>query len=356
MFLIALFLVAPAFSSLNLRDSESIEPGKGYSSDSGMIAPITCYEAEVSSKSNVEAEFKMNQGFTFEEIQNKLGISVDVKAKGASMFSISLAASYLRAIEDKDYTFSINYYNLMQRDVSLKIGGAGQKALNDAGKEMYQDGENEYFRLVCGDQIINSFKEKALLMFSFNLKFKTHTEKQQFEFELGVSLGGLLEIGTSIESIAKKTQINAEVQLQALQVGGDPTQLSKIIGGKDEHGIYYSVTCGMLNMTNCKNLANGVYEYAREKFPSQVSFEEDKGLTSSGLNSVNYFPANYIGLKVSKSFLTDEIKQNRLSLSEMLLENQYYHEKLHQILINYPVSWNKTSGIYNTLANLSSIA
>ena len=42
--------------------------------------------------------------------------------------------------------------------------------LTPIGQQIYHD-ESSDFRLVCGDQVIMSYKEKALLTISMNLEF-----------------------------------------------------------------------------------------------------------------------------------------------------------------------------------------
>ena len=92
------------------------------------------------------------------------------------MFAIGASFSYMRSISDTDSSFSISYYHLVERQVSLKFDSSG--VLSDVGKMVYQNGKNDVFRLACGDQIITSYKQRASLLFTFNLQFHTHQDKE----------------------------------------------------------------------------------------------------------------------------------------------------------------------------------
>ena len=97
---------------------------------------------------------------------NTLGVDVTTKLN-FGLFSIKATHHYTRSIRDTDTSFSINYYHLVEREVSLKFDSAG--VLNDNGNKIYQSGKNNLFRVTCGDQIITSYKQRASLLFAFHL-------------------------------------------------------------------------------------------------------------------------------------------------------------------------------------------
>lgn len=102
------------------------------------------------------------------------------------MWKIGGSFSYLRSIEEKDYSFSMNFYHLIERDVSMEPNSYPPLTL--MGQQIYHD-EASDFRLVCGDQIIMSYKEKALLTISMNLEFHQRSERNQFKAGMSVGIG-----------------------------------------------------------------------------------------------------------------------------------------------------------------------
>ena len=128
----------------------------------------------ISSKSNAQSTLRINEGSSYRDISGTLGIDVEAKI-GFALFSVGASFSYMRSIRDTDTTFSISYFHLIEREVSLKFDSSG--VLNDVGKMIYQDGKNPMFRLICGDQIITSYRQRASLLFTFHLEFHTHNDR-----------------------------------------------------------------------------------------------------------------------------------------------------------------------------------
>ena len=53
------------------------------------------------------------------------------------MFSDSADATYLRSIQDTNYSFSLSYYRDLRRDDAVDIKGNSTSALNAEGKKFY---------------------------------------------------------------------------------------------------------------------------------------------------------------------------------------------------------------------------
>jgi hypothetical protein len=150
-------------------------------------------------KSSTESIIKLNEGSTYDSIVNTFGVDVTAKMSFA-MFSAGASYSYLRSIQNTASSFSISYYHSIERDVALNFNSSG--VLNEIGKMIYQDGQNEEFRIACGDQIISSYKQRALLFFTFNLHFNNKIDKEIIQSKLGGSIGGIASISGSIQKIA----------------------------------------------------------------------------------------------------------------------------------------------------------
>ena len=91
---------------------------------------------------------------------------------------------------------------------------------------VYKDGHNNDFRLACGDQIITSYKQRASLMFAFNLRFRNKFERQTFSTKIGGKYAGIGSISGDIQKIAKENNIEGTIDLQVYQIGGDPRKVA----------------------------------------------------------------------------------------------------------------------------------
>lgn len=113
----------------------------------------------------------------------------------------------------------------------MKFNSSG--VLNDVGKMVYQNGKNAVFRLACGDQIITSYKQRASLLFTFNLQFHTHSDSMEIKAGLGASYGDFFSMSAKIQDLAVKKSITGTMNLQVYQVGGKPSEVAKVINSKD---------------------------------------------------------------------------------------------------------------------------
>jgi len=152
------------------------------------------------------------------------------------MFSADIETSYVRHVEEKDYSLSLSYYQSVQETVRLSIAGAGMDALNDAGKSIYMNGTNKFFNMACGDQYITSFKRGGLLVMNLNVAFKSHEEKTKFTAHAGGSFGSIFSASAKVAKAASDLKISGSVSISAFQKGGNPVQLAHFLN-KDSSGV-----------------------------------------------------------------------------------------------------------------------
>ncbi|XP_051168963.1 uncharacterized protein LOC127286546 isoform X2 [Leptopilina boulardi] len=314
----------------------NIIAGAGYSGDTQQIVPQVCYNATVSSTSEQQAYIQLDTSISYLELESKLGISVSISGK-YEMFSAEAKASYIRSVQDRDYATSLNYYEYATNNVAVQLAGYGDKALTESGKGFYNDGKNPYFGLLCGDHYITSYQQGALLIMGLNIKFSNSQEKKEFEAKVGTAFGNIVSAAEKIQSISTMYKISGSVVIQAFQIGGEPSQISKILN-KDSTGQYYALTCSLLTMANCIKAASGLLDYGKDEFSKQFSFKNNTGLTPLGIAFSQYYPIEYIGLISPASLVTTEVIKYRDELTSKLKENDYYQQKLYPFFnMGYPI-------------------
>lgn len=82
-----------------------------------MVSQV-CYNATVSSTSAQQGYVQLDTALSFSELENKLGISVSISGK-YGMFSVDAQASYIRSVQDKDYSISLNYYEYATNNIAV---------------------------------------------------------------------------------------------------------------------------------------------------------------------------------------------------------------------------------------------
>ncbi len=302
--------------------------GRGYSSDSEQIVTNKCYDAIVSSTTGMQSHYNIDTQMSFHELERFLKIDISAKG-GMGMFSASASADYIRSMEEKEYSKSLNYFMYLSDTVNVQVSG-----LTDFGKNEYNT-NNKFFGLRCGDYFIESYEQGGLLTMGINISFMSKQDKEIFEAKAGADLGTFFSASASIQKIASELGMQGSVSMQVFQLGGEPQKIPNAMQ-KDEKGNYHFLNCSLLNMDACLKTAGDLVDYAKE-FSSQISFEGDqKGLVALGQGFEKHAPVNEIKLEKPKSLVDDSVNTNREKLGHLLEENKYYQDKLHQ-LKGYPV-------------------
>lgn len=322
-----------SFEYFKISGSGVIRAGAGYSSDTQQMATNRCYNTSVV-ETGQEGVIKLNTAMTFDELQHEIRFNVNLGGK-FGMFFGSAEADYLRSIEDKDYSFSLNYYELLYDTVGLNIEGFGEAILNQQGKKIYKEAY-PFFGILCGDEYLSAYQQGAMLVLGININFSNFIEKETFLASVEGGFGNLLNASTSIEQVAAQYNLHGSVSIQAFQRGGDPAQLAKILS-KDSDGEYYVLSCEIQSMSDCKKAAGGLLDYAKNNFSTQIDFNTHQGLVPLGNGFATHDPILGYGLIPPKTLITQATLEDRARLAGLLKENQYYQQKLKVLLYDYPV-------------------
>ena len=94
---------------------------------------------------------------------------------GINIFSVEGGINFLKEIRDTTESMSINYYQLVQSQLTMEYGYGPAGALTEDGMRVYGSFQspNPRFGLICGDRYINSFKVGASLIFSIRFVFSS---------------------------------------------------------------------------------------------------------------------------------------------------------------------------------------
>ncbi len=328
----------------------SIIKGIGFSSDTQQLVSEACYAAGNTTLAAPQSSLNFDYTTTFSQLEEDINFSVSASG-GFGMFSASASASYLRNMQDKDYSLSLNYYGISSSNIDVQFAGAGEEMLNSAGKSYYQ--ADPYFGIICGDYVVTSYQLGAMLLMGLNLNFESEYEKEKFTSSTGASFGDIFSASSSVQKTVTSLKLKGSVSVQAFQIGGEPQLLSKILS-KNSSGEYYVLTCNLDAMDNCVNAANGLLNYASQNFTSQFNFSpQEKIYPLSNMFSAQ--PIDLFGLQMPKSFINSTVVEARDNLANSYLENSYYQQKIYELENGYPVAFDTTSDFYKDLTKFSEI-
>eukprot|EP01059_Diplonema_ambulator_P019837 TRINITY_DN334_c0_g2_i1.p1 TRINITY_DN334_c0_g2~~TRINITY_DN334_c0_g2_i1.p1 ORF type:complete len:532 (+),score=203.75 TRINITY_DN334_c0_g2_i1:52-1596(+) len=323
--------------------------GYGYSSDTQQVSQQACYSAGIQTVNRESSHIELDTAMSFSDLEHAVRRSVDVGG-GVGMFSVDAEASYLKAVQDKEYSLSLNYYQYTSASVSIQLNGTGLNGLTDFGAQMYANGTNPYFRVVCGDAYLTSYEEGALLMLSINVVMSCKEEVAEFRTAISAGLDDIVSATDAVTKITAQRSFSGRVEMSAFQAGGKPENLAGILS-KDSSQQYYVLTCSFGNMADCQQAANGLLTYATQNFSTQFSFDPNQGLSYLGEGFYTYEPAQYIGLTMPPSLVTPQVTTARQNLATALRENEYYLQSLYPLTASYAVEWDQSSDTFRNITS-----
>jgi len=151
---------------------------------------------------------------------------------------------------------------------------------------------------------------------------------------LGFDVGSFISASEKISKTASQLNISGSVSINAFQLGGNPTELSKILSSS-------AAECDIRNLTACQDTAKKLIDYVSNVFPNQFQ-KDDHGIWTSPLVPLTELIMDYsvsdFGLKLSPTFVTQELTLGRKQIEDLFLRNSYYNKNLVNVIARYPVA------------------
>jgi hypothetical protein len=310
---------------------EEIQPGMGYSSDTQSLAKAVCYKTETIIRSGQSSILKFEQSTDYQSFLKTFNLEFDIKG-GYGIFSTNDFYKFFHSIEEDSYSFSINYFQKVSQNVMMTFSYNPKTILTEVGENIYSSGANPMLRLLCGDTLISTYEEGAILILSLRINFNSKEEKEEFTTHVGLNIGSFIDASSTISNVSTKYNLSGRIQVLAFQIGGDPTELSKLLASS-------VVDCDIKNIKACQDTAKNLINYVSNIFPSQFK-KDDHGIWMSPLVPLTLFKKDYLvsdfGLILAPSYLTKEVQNARTDLVNIKRKLDYYYSNLLKLKQIYP--------------------
>ncbi len=329
---------------------DGLIPGIGYSSDTLSLGKAVCFQTDRVIKSGQTSILQFEEALDYKTLLQTFSLEVDIKG-GYGIFSTNDMFKYFQSLESDSYSLSINYYQKVSQSNVLKYSYDPKKILTKIGSGIYKKNTNPLFRLLCGDTLIGAFEEGAVLILSMKIVFQSREDKAQFDAKIGASLGSFLDASSTISQYSQQYSLKGKVQISGFQLGGDPSHLSRLLGGS-------VVECDVKNTAACQETAKTLLSYVSKDFPEQFK-KDERGIWTTPLVPLTQFKKDFkledFGFRISPSYVNKDIETKRISLLNLYNVNKYYFTNLSFMLKSYPIeSTPDFQGLLKSLAsNLS---
>lgn len=298
--------------------------GKGFSSDSDSLAPLICFNTSLETTEGQKGEIDFSKSQSFEEISKSLGLDYGMRA-GYGQFSGELAANYSKNIADTMNSFSYSFVAKYTEVHSLNYSRY-PNILNDNGQKILESSPLDFCQ-ICGDYVIKSYEKGSILIMSLILQFESHYEKEEFSAGFSISNASYFQLSASIMLAKKNLNINIKVSIKAQQFGGDPSQLSRILGKE-------VIECSVDKMDKCDDLANNIIIYARDNYAKQL---EGPNANKTPLGAFSKESLKKFGMKNIQCSANKEVVDARADLIKWFKVIEYYFVNISNTIESLPI-------------------
>jgi hypothetical protein len=299
--------------------------GYGYSSDYAKSTVLCLNLGATSYVGSSQGVVSLGDQISEQTLASQLHISVNGSAS-AGTFSASASSSFYNSTFTGSFSQTFIYQTSLKfKSPNYNIPQTGN-ILNRLG-QIYQNNPIE-FRKICGNKYINQLEKGGSLYILVKLNFLTQQQKQAFDASVGGSVG-FGSLSASIQKSIQKMNLQGDISIKALQIGGNPSQLGKILqGGQSTAPV---LQCSFKNLTACTQTLNNVLTYATgsssqdfpQQFPSTATAPDPALAGTIGYSALGYA---YAGVPISApSQLTPQVIAARNTLASD------YHQTLQNL-------------------------
>lgn len=308
---------------------DGMVPGTGWSSDAEHIAPNICFNTSQVIHDGAMAMLRSEYLLDYTKLTDFLNVSSSIKG-GWGDFGVNATMNYINETNSNNLAVSYNFVEKISRKVNIKYSLSKNKLLNEDGADAYDDGKNPKFRLFCGDRLISSYSEGAFIIVNTQVVLDDKFQKQQFDANIGGNFAGFTELSAKIGTLSKSYKLQGKVIISAFQLGGDPSQLSRVMPS--------TMTCEFDNLAKCNDLySTGLASYLKDYLPAQ--FTKDSAYTPIG--DVQLSPIlldDDYDMTMAPSYITNDVKLARNDLINLANKNRANYQAVSAVLNNYPIT------------------
>ena len=277
-------------SSIPTGDATSVSLLQGFNK-MGFTFTETCIDnSNIFYPKNIEKTV-VNLSDNMKEIEFRntlnIGVSASVPVKG---FEVSPELKYSREASVSRLSRSTTYSAYIRLGDTKIANDRDSKITLRPAAYSYFDGNGTLkdpynFIKKCGDEAITSQRLSAKILITLKLNFDTQKILNTVEAKLGVaqnilSVAGKLGVNGNVKFLDEETQRGVHLNLYAVQLGGKPAELTKILNLKN--------TCEISKIEECQNIIDKLNQYISDDFNKQLDVNNPASWAIESSHTVPY--------------------------------------------------------------------
>lgn len=231
--------------------------------------PNRCVDGTIETVPQQEGYLSLDADSSRDEIESNLGVKADAKVKFLK-WGGSARGHFAQAMRSNSY--GLNYvvfaYNKHHSKVFIPTGR------NAAWKNASPEEWNES----CGGGYVAAQDYGSMLIVKFSLQLENKAETRDWGGRAGGSYLSMAKLRASLSGNSKTKRSKGTLSLSAIQVGGKPAELGKLLKTGDDKGVIESFAlCDVSDAEKCLAGLRSIENYIANEFPKQMDDKESGG-------------------------------------------------------------------------------
>jgi hypothetical protein len=206
--------------------------------------------------------------------QDELKTELDVAAGGKAAFgpfSVNAGAKFALNVANNSYSETALF---TQQVAGLRYRIRDAQLTPRASGAITADPTGGKFREMCGTDFIESTELGAKLFVAVRFDFADDSVKSDFEAHIKLDYLSLFSVEGSVKTAYERYSNSLTVTISAYQMGGNPADLGRILGGVTADGNTTgaaALTCSLSKLDDCKTTLVNIGRYMGTDFRNQIA-------------------------------------------------------------------------------------
>ncbi|CAM3700242.1 MULTISPECIES: hypothetical protein [Pseudoalteromonas] len=303
----------PEFTTqANNSDLDSVTLGTAYHSEKeGFYALQSVLGRVDETYGNTEMDFVVGVDMSYSQLSSmldgNLGAALDVP-----VIKVGVGASYAKQNAADNYTGTYTLFLSLKPKKRLLVADpqTGFKP-TQAALDLVNANPGDKFNNI-GNEFVSAIEYGSQVMINLKFQYKNDEDKVKWGGQLGVDWAGKVSVSGKLQKVDEDVKRNIKITVSALQLGGDPTELLKVIPNQ-------LVNCTMENPTPCFDVFKNSIDYIKTNYVTQFDTLDkynvgrvltqsytDSGPSLSPLVPDDVYPAKSILTKLALKNMSDD--------------------------------------------------
>ncbi|KAA1155799.1 internalin [Pseudoalteromonas fuliginea] len=293
-------------------DLDSVTLGTAYHSEKeGFYALQSVFGQVDETYGNTEMDFVVGVDMSYSQLSSmldgNLGAALDVP-----VIKVGVGASYAKQNTADNYTGTYTLFLSLKPKKRLLVADpqTGFKP-TQAALDLANANPGDKFNNI-GNEFVSAIEYGSQVMINLKFQYKNDEDKVKWGGQLGVDWAGKVNVSGKLQKVDEDVKRNIKITVSALQFGGDPIELLKVIPNQ-------LVNCTMENPTPCFDVFKNSINYIKTNYVAQFDTLDkynvgrvltqsytDSGPSLSPLVPDDVYPAKSILTKLALKNMSDD--------------------------------------------------